>query len=124
MDKQTRILGQSVEIEYSSTHAFFEQRANKVQQVGILGVTMYQDRSPGLAETRDGYEEQIATPLLNLTDQTRVLDIGCGTGRWGFHLVGKVQSYLDIDYSEKIIAIANQDLEKSTLDPHGCVDSA
>ena len=113
---QTRVIGQSVDIDYASTHAFFEQRAEKINQLGPLRVTMYQDRVPGLAEARDRYEKKTALSLFKMSDRTKVLDIGCGTGRWGFFLVGKAHSYLGIDYSEKILGIAQKELEKYKVD--------
>src|SRR5512133_1667570 len=41
-----------------------------------------------------------------VAENSRVIDIGCGTGRLAFRLVGKCKSILAIDLSEKNITTA------------------
>ncbi|HNX05040.1 MAG TPA: methyltransferase domain-containing protein, partial [Opitutales bacterium] len=66
--------------------------------------TMYQDRV--LAERRDACERDSVIPLLELSGHDRVLDVGCGYGRWAEALQGKIGAYLGIDFSAELLKLA------------------
>src|SRR5438067_10637039 len=108
----SRIVGQAEEISYQETRQFFQDRAARGPAVGLLSVTMYQDGNPQLAEARDAWEKERVIPLLRLQPATRVLDIGCGCGRWALSLYGKVASYLGVDFSEDLLALAKSALQR------------
>ena len=74
-----RVFGEKRTINYLSTLEFFEARANVAAQ-NVLTATMYQDAD--LASRRDRAEKETVLPQLNLREGDRVLDIGCGSGRW------------------------------------------
>ncbi|MFO0982167.1 MAG: class I SAM-dependent methyltransferase [Planctomycetota bacterium] len=69
---------------------------------------MYQDQNPALAEQRDAVERETVLRLLALRQPVRVLDVGCGVGRWALHLAPHVASYLGIDFSAALITIARE----------------
>ncbi len=96
-----------MQIDYEKTKEFFENRAKKKNQVSYLSLTMYQDKNPDLAEQRDRDEKSIITPFLELDKNIKVLDIGCGVGRWANIFKGKVSAYLGLDFSEELLQIAN-----------------
>jgi cyclopropane fatty-acyl-phospholipid synthase-like methyltransferase len=105
----SRIHAEVHEIDRAATKEFWDYRASLVGKVSEWSLTMFQDDKPELAEARDRFEKETILGFLNLASTTRVLDIGCGTGRWGVELVDKVQSYLGFDFSEAIIDIAKAD---------------
>lgn len=112
MTTPSRIVGQTARIDYDQTLRFFQDRARRAPDVGFLSATMYQDHNPELARFRDAFEAETVLPQLGLRPEMRVLDIGCGTGRWGFHLLGSVASYLGIDFSAGLIQVARQELAR------------
>ena len=98
-----RVFGEKRAINYRSTLEFFEGRAN-VAEKNVLTATMYQDA--GLASRRDRAEKETVLTQLNLSAGDRVLDIGCGSGRWAELIAPKVSSYLGIDFSQGLLQVA------------------
>jgi SAM-dependent methyltransferase len=98
-----RVIGQKHPINYARTLAFFESRAS-IATDNALTATMYQDAD--LASRRDGAEKQAALPFLKLGSQDRVLDIGCGSGRWAQVVAPLVRTYLGIDFSLGLLQAA------------------
>lgn len=109
--ESNRIYGKAVNLGYNDTRVFFTNRAKRKEHTALLNITMYQDKNPSLAEERDFIEKKKVLPYLNLTQDARVLDIGCGVGRWGFYIAGKVREYLGIDFSDDLIEIAKAENE-------------
>lgn len=99
----TRLIAQLTDIEYRDTHSFFEARGVGAQPSNLTA-TMYQDAA--LAEQRDRAEKEIVLPLLALTESDRVLDVGCGAGRWAEAAASVVGDYLGIDFSASLLEIA------------------
>lgn len=99
-----RVFGEKRTIDYRSTLEFFEARAN-VSAQNVLTATMYQDA--GLASRRDRAEKETVLPRLNLREGDRVLDIGCGSGRWAELIAPNVSSYLGIDFSQGLLQVAH-----------------
>lgn len=108
-DKQ-RIKGRPVAIDYESTLAFFEGRAAREYR-NALSSTMYQDQQPELVEERDRREKLRVAPGLALGMARRVLDIGCGIGRWGWLLAEEAPQadYLGIDFSAALVEKARDE---------------
>jgi len=75
-----RYLGKKHEIDYCETLEFFDSRARSCSPDAPQSTTMYQDKS--LSERRDRHEQDTVVPLLGLQGQERILDVGCGYGRW------------------------------------------
>jgi SAM-dependent methyltransferase len=99
-----RYTGTTHEISYDATLAFFDARGRTATPDAPQTATMYQDRS--LAERRDACERDTVLPLLHLTGDERVLDLGCGYGRWAGELAGKVACYLGVDFSAELLRLA------------------
>ena len=99
----TRVFRENRVIDYSRTLAFFESRA-KTAAANPLTATMYQD--PVLAERRDHAEKQTALALMDLRSDKRVLDLGCGSGRWARDIAPFVSAYLGLDFSEGLLDVA------------------
>lgn len=98
-------------INPDSVIRFFEERARKAAEIGPLRAVIYQDKHPDLAERRDRIEKDLLFPKLALSSSSRVLDVGCGTGRWLHELRGKYQWYHGIDVSSGLIEIATKTFE-------------
>ena len=99
-------------ISYADTLEFFESRGRQACADAPQTATMYQDRE--LAARRDACEKEVVLPLLDLGGGERVLDLGCGYGRWAQVLTGTIGDYLGVDFSAELLRLA----EKTA--PTGC----
>lgn len=105
------------QIDKNSVADFFEKRAEKINTIGPLHAVIYQEKNPEIAYKRDIAEKEKLKPLLNLDGTQRVLDVGCGTGRWANSLVPFSTHYHGIDACAGLIAYARKQFksEKNCL---------
>lgn len=62
-------------------------------------------------------QDRLFSEIKNLIEpNTRILDVGCGTGRFSFSVVNKVADIVGIDLSKKNIDRANQTLSNNPND--------
>lgn len=101
-----RILKDNVKISCRDTKEFFKKRAEKFNEDNPYSVTMYQDNNRQLVLERNMRETEKLYPLLKINGQSKVLDIACGIGRWADALPDTIKEYCGIDFSEELIAIA------------------
>ncbi|MDF0729875.1 class I SAM-dependent methyltransferase [Pseudomonas entomophila] len=87
---------------------FFEKRAQKAADLGPTRAVIYQDKSLDLAERRDQAEKALLLPKLKLKGDSRVLDAGCGTGRWAEVVIPRCSSYVGVDVSPGLVEVAKQ----------------
>ena len=100
----SRLYGEKESIDCEKVKDFFDNRASKEVE-NILSITMYQDSD--VVEKRHKEESKIVLEKLDITNK-KILEIGCGIGRWAEVFEGKCDSYLGIDFSKKLIEIANK----------------
>jgi SAM-dependent methyltransferase len=98
--------GGPARIDKRKVSNFFDERAARIGELGPTRAVIYQDHHPDLAERRDQHERSTLTPKLGLTGSQRLLDIGCGTGRWTQTLRGSVSHYHGIDFAPGLIEYA------------------
>lgn len=99
------------EIDRKAVLEFFEQRAAKVNSVGATRAVIYQDKNLDLAERRDAAEKRHLYPKLDLQAHDRVLDAGCGTGRWAGLLMASGAAYHGVDVSPGLIDVARRQFD-------------
>lgn len=99
---------QEIRINKESVTDFFNKRAEKISTLGAMQAVIYQDKHPDLARNRDLAEKKTLLPLLRLDGKQRVLDIGCGTGRWAGDLLPLSTWYHGIDTCEGLVFHAQQ----------------
>jgi len=109
----TRITGRVISLDDEAVRAFFERRSRKLQSLGPLTTTMYQTED--LAQRRDQLEKAAITPLLGLSSDSRILDIGCGTGRWAETVASGSQAYLGVDFCPAYVAACEAVLRTAGL---------
>jgi SAM-dependent methyltransferase len=107
---ERRVLGERVDIDYVATLDFFEGRAARATCPDALTTVLYQDDHPEVAEARHAFEIERVLPSLGLERCPRVLDIGCGNGRWARTLHGSVGHYLGVDFSPGLVDQARASL--------------
>ena len=98
--------GDPPRIDRSKVGDFFAERARRIERVGPVRAVIYQDKHADLAERRDEAEKVCLLPLLLLDGTQRVLDVGCGTGRWASSLLGQCHAYHGLDFSADLVAYA------------------
>jgi SAM-dependent methyltransferase len=102
-------------LDYGKVREFFARRSGRIKELGLLPVTMH--GSEELARKRDAFEKDTVLPLLRLSSKSRVLDIGCGTGRWGHELGPKVAAYLGTDFCKAYVKAAQANFDAAGLSP-------
>jgi cyclopropane fatty-acyl-phospholipid synthase-like methyltransferase len=90
-------------IDKKSVANFFKDRAAKVEKVGPISAVIYQDKNPDLALQRNQLEKELLLPILDLSGMERVLDLGCGTGRWTADVSKNCKHYHGVDFSCELI---------------------
>lgn len=78
----------------------------KYNEENPYAVTMYRDNDPELVKQRNMQEIEKMLPLLQLSENSRVLDIACGIGRWSDAITTKIEQYCGLDYCENFISKA------------------
>lgn len=111
MKLDNRVYGEKVNIDYGRTLEFFENRGGDKKLESKYNYVLFQDDAPEIAVKRDKQEKEKICGLLNWDKSDRVLDIGCGIGRWGEIVLDKGLRYIGIDYSRKLLDIAEESLE-------------
>lgn len=109
-----RVYNEKQTLDYLKVEGFFSRRSQRIDETGPLSVTMYQTEEA--ARRRDEHEKAVVLPLIHVDPQTRVLDIACGTGRWGQALFPVVASYLGIDFSEVYVEAGRRAVREAGLD--------
>ena len=106
-----RVYGDKVEIDYGSTLGFFESRGDGKELGTKYNYVLFQDDTPKIAIERGRQEKEKICSALNWEGGGTVLDIGCGIGRWGEAVLEKGWHYTGIDYSSKLLGIAEENLK-------------
>lgn len=106
-----RIIGEKSEISYKDVADFFNERGSQ-QKKHIYNYVMYLDNNPEVAIERDRQSKEKMDKLLTINPDMRVLDVGCGVGRWGEFFCKKGSYYVGIDGNDKMIDLASQNLKQ------------
>lgn len=108
-----RILGKKTNLYYSNVQNFWNERGNQTKK-HLYNYVMFLDDNPEVAIERDRMEKQRMNELLLIDSNTRVLDVGCGVGRWGEYFCEKGAYYVGIDGNSKMIEYAESNLKQYT----------
>lgn len=95
-------------IDPDAVLGFFEQRAVKAGALGPTRAVIYQDKHADLAEQRDAAEKALLLPKMQVSAEDRIVDVGCGTGRWAQALLPLGAYYHGCDLSPGLIEIARE----------------
>ena len=114
MNNQKRVLEEKVDLDYQAVQKFFEERGANKHLDNKYNYVLFQDDDPELAVRRDAMEKEKIGALLQLQGGHRVLDIGCGIGRWGEYLLEKNAYYVGMDASSHMIQMAEENLKDFT----------
>ncbi len=110
-----RIKKEITNIDYNKTKNFFQNRASKYKEDNPYSVTMYQDNNAELVRMRNEKEMNKLIPRLQLTEESKVLDIACGIGRWADRMPEYITEYFGVDFSDELVEIARKRNKKSNV---------
>ena len=99
---------QKPKIDKLAVNTFFSLRARRINSLGAVQAVIYQDKHPELAMRRDLAEKEKLLPQLYMNGTQRILDVGCGTGRWVKDLLPVCSYYHGIDSCASFIDYAKE----------------
>ncbi len=105
-----RIVGEKADLDYGNIREFFEERGKNKELGNKYNYVLYQDDCPELAIKRDRQEKEKIAACLSFKQGQRVLDVGCGIGRWGEYLLERGLYYVGVDASRNMIEMAQKNL--------------
>lgn len=100
----SRLYGDKEDINSDKVRNFFNERANKDLE-SDLSIVLFQDKEN--SAQRHIEEQKVLFENIDVSGK-KVLEIGCGIGRWADALHDKCGSFLGIDFSEDLIEIAKK----------------
>lgn len=79
-------------------------------------ITEYFDKEQHLVFGADSArkEEEAILPFINITEESKVLDLGCGNGRWCRLLINRCKEYVGVDISQQFIKRACEKYKNDT----------
>lgn len=98
-----RLYGINEDIDSNTIKNFFNHRAKKEVE-NLMEITSYHDND-NLVKRQE--EEIEVISKIDFKDK-KILEIGCGIGRWCEFFQDKCDTYVGIDYSENLINIAKK----------------
>lgn len=106
MGDDRRIRDEVVDLDQGQVRDFFEKRGKRIDPCAPVTSVLYQDKNPEIAALRDAYESRKIKALLSLHGHERVLDVGCGIGRWAEHLGAGVAGGVGLDVASSLVEFA------------------
>lgn len=103
---QTRVYTDKIKIDNNSTKEFWENRANNINN--LQTVLLGSDKTGIEQNTRNEHEKLIVESVIRQIQNPRILDIGCGIGRWAENLINQFDYYTGVDFSEGFIDYASK----------------
>lgn len=104
-----RIYGEKVEINKENTRNFYNNRAKAMKDMDNPYVSvLLGDQNPEYALAWDMFEKENILPKMQIDATCRVLDIGCGMGRWAEALIPICGYYCGTDLSPEMVARASE----------------
>nr|WP_305137400.1 methyltransferase domain-containing protein [uncultured Schaedlerella sp.] len=104
-----RIYGTKVDIDIEHTQHFYNNRAKAIKNMANPYVSvLLGDQNPEYALAWDAYEKENILPKMQIDEHSKVLDIGCGMGRWAEVLIPGSGYYCGTDLSSEMVKCAEE----------------
>lgn len=113
-----RVYGKKVDLDSSKIEEFYNERARTLsKRKSEYTTVLLGDQDPDYADRWDAFEKEFITPKLNLRSSSKVLDLGCGIGRWADSISDSCEHYTGVDFSEEMVKVAtdNHDASKCSF---------
>lgn len=104
-----RIYNKKHNINTENTMSFYDQRAKNIQNMDNPYVAvLLGDQDPSHAKEWNEFEKRFILPELEITKTSKVLDIGCGIGRWAESVIPLAGYYFGTDFSAEMVNISRK----------------
>lgn len=104
-----RVYGRKVDINTENTREFYNNRAKAMQDMENPYVSvLLGDQNPEYAVAWNKFEKENILPKMGIDESSRVLDIGCGMGRWAETLIPRSGYYCGTDLSSEMVMRARE----------------
>jgi len=104
---ENRVYGERVSISEEETRNFWDSRAEMAEHRGS-GAVLCGDQAKDAPGRKDAYDREYILPRLNITKDSRVLDVGCGIGRIAGMVIPLCGAYWGTDFSSEMIKAAEK----------------
>ena len=106
---EKRIYGKKININSENTKDFYNSRAKSIHNMANPYVSvLLGDQNPEYALAWDTYEKENILPKMQIDEHSKVLDIGCGMGRWAEVLIPRSGYYCGTDLSPEMTKCAEE----------------
>lgn len=104
-----RIYTDKVDIQNENTIKFYDERAERIADMECpYTAVLLGDQNPEYAEKWNEFEKNMIIPTLNFSAESKVLEFGCGMGRWAENIIPHVSYYYGTDFSSSMIDVARK----------------
>lgn len=104
-----RIYSEKIDINTTNTMDFYNARAKRLESMECpYTAVLLGDQNPKHAEQWNVFEKEHILPQLKLNNDSYVLEIGCGMGRWAETVIPMVKGYRGVDFSMGMIEVARK----------------
>lgn len=100
----TRVYNEKVNINNKMTKEFWKEQGSKT--ISLKSVLLGKDFQNNVNIIRNQREFEIVDTMTKNLSSLKILDIGCGIGRWAENFKDKLDLYTGIDYTEGFIDYA------------------
>lgn len=103
-EQKTRIYGKKEEISEEKVRAFYNKRGEDdfVKANGWTAISLGAE-NPDIAKRVFAYDRDVLLPKMQLHENSKVLELGCGMGRWAKIILPHCKSYYGVDISENML---------------------
>ena len=92
------------EIDYAKIRYFWNRRAGKAGKMDSRSITFFCEEPEALA-FRDRREKRIFEERVSLTGGEKILEVGCGSGRWTAFLAPRCRRLVSFDFAEDLVKV-------------------
>ena len=97
---------------YETVKSFWQERAHKYDKMDQRSLTFFCE-DPTILDKRDRQEKELIAGLLPYDPQRKLLEVGCGAGRWTAFLAHRSGTMVAFDISEGLVEIAREEAAKA-----------
>lgn len=105
--EEHRVYGEKIEINMNSVQNFYNKRAAMIDEKGWGAVSLGDEDSSIAAKVYD-YDRGILFPKFGVTSTSRILELGCGMGRWAKIVLPYCAAYCGVDFSKEMLEAAEK----------------
>jgi len=105
--ENNRVYGDKISILTENVRNFYNKRASLAEEKGWGAISLGDEDSTIAARVYD-YDRDILFPKLGVGQNSRVLELGCGMGRWAKIVLPHCGAYCGVDFSEKMLKLAEK----------------